>query len=350
MMAVPGSATRRARSSLDPTLVPGTDEVSSRLVERLLESFFGRPIVCLLPLVVLLVLGGVAVANTERQYASSGVLSVANQTLLADLTNMRVEGFGWETPAAVTARRINELMGTDEFASIVVREAGLEAELDAGVLDLDDVRASISAGPVGSNLVRIRATSPAPEHALWLADAVFASFVDWLVEGDVTQSAAAEQFFAGLLERYEQEVIEARTGLEAYLAANPSGAAPRPATQRAEIDRLTTTLELAQDRYGSAVAGIQEAQLATEQTMSDVAQRIQVVDSPQLPYAPESSRRDMAVTLGMYLAIGLFFSGALVAIGAALDRTIRSVGDVRDRLGQRIVTVVPDAGAAKSRR
>lgn len=327
---------------------PGGRTSGTRLVGRLLESFFRRPLLCLLPLAVFTALGVVVAANTEREYESSAMVSVANQTLLADLTDMRFsEGFGWETPAAVTSRRIDELMGTDEFASTVADRAGLTPALESGTLLLDDIREAVSTSPAGANLVSIRASSPDPEHARALADSTYGAFVDWMVEGDVVQSAAAEEFFEGLLDRYERDVVEARSALEDFLADNPSGAAVRPAPQRAELDRLTTTLELAQDRYGTAVAGVQEAQLATEQTISDVAQRLRVVDAPQLPVSPESSRRDLAITLAMYVVIGLFFSGGLVVAGALLDRSFHTADDVRRRLGAAVVTVVPDAGARR---
>lgn len=315
----------------------------SGVLVRLLESFFRHPVVCLVPLVLFSALGVAAVVGADRSYESSGVANVSPQTLLSDLTELRGgEAFGFETPANVISRRINELLGTDEFATAVAAGAGLEEQVLDATLTLDDVRASVAASPAGSTLVRVRATSDVPEHALRLAESTFEAFVSWTIEGDVTESAAAEEFFSGLLDRYEEEVVAARSELEEYVAAHPSESGLRPVLEQTELDRLTTSLELAQDRYGAAVEGIQEAQLAMEQTVTDVGQQLRLVDEPQLPTAPESGVKDLGIVGALYVALGVVLTLALATAGALLDRSLRSPADVEGQLGLPVVAVIPD--------
>lgn len=346
----PETFRRRAEALARPVTRTSSVAPSSGVLARLLESFFRHPVVCLLPLVIFSALGVMAVLGPDRSYESSGVANVSAQTLLSDLTELRGgEAFGFETPATVISRRINELLGTDEFATTVIAGAGLEPALLDASLTLDDVRASVAVSPAGSSLVRVSATSDVPEHALRLAESTFEAFVEWTVEGDVSESAAAEEFFSVLLDRYEEEVVEARSALEEYVAAHPSESGFRPVPEQAELDRLTTSLELAQGRYGTAVAGIQEAQLAMEQTVTDVGQRLRLVDEPQLPVAPESSLKDLGVIGAMYVALGVVLTAALVAGGALLDRSLRDPADVQRELGLPVIAVIPDSGPRAGR-
>lgn len=307
---------------------------------------------CLLPVVVFSMIGVLALRGDEPTYRSTGVLSVTGQTLLAELTAVRsADGFGWETPGTVTARRINELLGTDEFASDVARRAGLDDELRVGAFELDDLRQTVGASGAGANLVRVAATAVVPEQAVRLVDATFSSFIDWSVSGDIGQSTAAEGFFADLERAYADDVAEARTALEEYLARNPEPAdGERTPLEQAEIDRLTSALQLGQDRYAAAVAGVNDARLAAEQSLTDIAQRLRVVDQPRLPAAPESDLTDRVLAAGMWIVVGLALMAALVLGAALLDRSLRTPAEVERVLGLDHLGSVPEARAPRTGR
>lgn len=331
-----------ANAEFDVDATPPT--AGRRFVGRMLEAAFRRPLLCLLPLVLFGGLGVWSVTSSEDSYVSSGVISVASQTLLSDLSNLPgSEGFGWETPAGVTSRNINELLGTDEFARLLADSAGYGSLVESGVVQLDAVRSAVVAVPTGANLVTIRASTDDPESAYRIAGATIDTYIEWVLEGDVNQSVAAELFFTNLLEVYEADVATAREALAQYVAANPPlPDGTRPAEEEAEIARLDADIEVASTRATSAVQNIEDARLSTEQTASDIGQRLRVVDEPRSPLAPESSRIQMVMTFAMYVVAGFVFSLGLVLAGAALDRTLRNVDDVETMVGQGLLAAVPE--------
>lgn len=324
---------------------PPHDGHTRRFVLRLLETLLRRPILSLLPLLLFVGLGVASVMSSERTFVSTGVLSVPDQTMLATLSDLPgSDGFGWETPATVTSQRINEMLGTDEFSRRLATDAGLDDEIEAGVIELDDIREWVSASPSGANFVRIRASSFDPDISFRLATATPGAFVEWIIEGDVSQSVAAERFFESVLEGYEAELEEAQAALASYVEQNPApDGGVRPPEQEAEIARLNSHIEQALARTSRTTQNIEGARLSIEQTRSDISQRLRVVDEPQLATRPESSRRQVALLMGLYVMAGLFFSGAIVAVGAVLDRGLRNAHDVADRLDARVLATIPEA-------
>jgi hypothetical protein len=325
---------------------PPMVESGSRLVlPRLLESFFRRPFVCLLPLVAMAALGVLTVAKTDREFVSSGVLIVESETLLSNLTEVGASGgFSWESPAMQTGRNMNELLGTDQFATSVAAGAGLTPLLETGVLTLDQVRASVGAFESGNNLVTVRASTSDPELSRRIAVAAIDSYVNWVVDGDIGESTAAVQFFGQLLSTYDAEVSSARRELAEYLGDHPaSDPDTRPAEEMAEVDRLRADVERAEDRYATALSNSENARLATEQAREDVNQRLRLVDVPKTSFAPESTRQAQILKLSMYVTVGLLLSIALVVVGAALDHSLRFPDEVRRRIGLDVLAVVPEA-------
>ena len=76
-----------SRSQLNADTSSQPDGLTRRVMLNILEAFFRRPILHLLPLILMLGLGVASVVNMKQQYRSVGTLSVTNESLLADLTN-----------------------------------------------------------------------------------------------------------------------------------------------------------------------------------------------------------------------------------------------------------------------
>jgi uncharacterized protein involved in exopolysaccharide biosynthesis len=310
-------------------------------VPRLLESLFSRPFLTALPIVAFAALGVLSVKSSKADYVSSGVLSVSKSTLLADLAGTGADApFSWETQAALTSKDINELLGTNEFAMDVAKDAGLGSALESGLMLLSDVRQSISAYPSGTNLVTIRVATDDPALSLALATSTIKSFTQWVIDGDVAQSTAAEAFFADLLTTYESDLDEARAALSAYQDAHPTEEGSEP-KQTVELSQLESDVDLATQRISSAIEKNEDARLSTATATSDITQRLRVVDDPTLPFAPESSRKTMVLTIATFVIVGMLFAIGFVAAGAVLDRSVRYVGDVQSRLHLDVLAVVP---------
>ena len=123
----------RTRLTADTSTQP--DGLTRRVLLNILEAFFRRPILHLLPLALMLVIGVASVVNSKQAYSSVGTLSVTSESLLADLTDAsRSVGMTFESAATITARQINELLRTDQFLDEVASQAGVEPLVESGVL------------------------------------------------------------------------------------------------------------------------------------------------------------------------------------------------------------------------
>ncbi len=315
------------------------------LPARFLEAFFSRPFVVSAPLILLTGLGVYSLSDSNDDYRAFGVISVSNTSLLANLTEVGTDqGFSFETPAAVTSRAINDLLSTDEFTQDVAERAGLEPGALSDAELLDAVRSSVGAGATGTNLVAVSATTKDPDRSSRLAEAAIASFTEWVVEADVSQSTTAELFFGDLIAEYEAEVESARSALETFLVDNPldGGASSFATRQQSAISRLESDVDLAEERYITAVTDQQSAQLATQQARIDIEQRLRLVDMPDEAELLTKSSRDQALTLAMYVIAGLLLSLGLVALRAFLDRAVHSADDIRAATGFEVLAVVPE--------
>ena len=88
---------------------------------RLLESFFRRWWLCLVPVLLLAGLGARLVMGQSQAYRSIGSVNVANSTLVATLTDVRGNpSFGYDTAAGATSKQVNSLLQTDQFLRDVV--------------------------------------------------------------------------------------------------------------------------------------------------------------------------------------------------------------------------------------
>src|SRR6266508_5836313 len=105
------------RNAVEP--VPDEGGLTQRMVLNILEAFFQRPVVLLIPLFLMLAVGIFAASNSDKEYRSTGVLNSTSGDLLADLTDTQT-AFTFETPAAITSRSLSALIQTDRFISDVI--------------------------------------------------------------------------------------------------------------------------------------------------------------------------------------------------------------------------------------
>ena len=104
---------------------------AQKIALRLVGSFFRRPLLYLLPLILMLALGVFTAARQTKQYESSGVLNATSGTLLTELTGA-TPSFGYESVAGVTARNLQQLLTTDAFVDDLIRRAGLTTAVESG--------------------------------------------------------------------------------------------------------------------------------------------------------------------------------------------------------------------------
>jgi uncharacterized protein involved in exopolysaccharide biosynthesis len=326
--------------------------MNKRVVRRLLETFFRRWWLYALPM-VLFALVGVAKAGTTRSgFESAGTIDVSNSTVLSQLTKSNQGGnVGFDTPATTTARTVNSLLATDQFVDAIATQAGLTTALKSGQLTRQQLRADLSVTPGGDSLVRFGATTDNPELSSRLAKGAMDSYVQYVVNDNVSESQTAEQFFEGQLPTYLQQLQTAQAALADYAAKHPGGSQEqRPLDEQIQIQQLTSAISQAQTQYTGAQQKIEEARLSTETAKSDTTQKLRVIDEPQTPSAPAPRITKAVTTVIIFMFVGFLLTCAAVVLGSVLDRSLRSADDVEELLHLPVLGVVPDAAKEIHRR
>jgi uncharacterized protein involved in exopolysaccharide biosynthesis len=322
--------------------------MNKRVVRRLLDTFFRRRWLYILPVVLFTVAGFARGFASGSGYESVGVIDVAKDTLLSDLTSIRGENFGFETPATSTAKTINALMGTGNFITSIAKSAGVTGALSRGELTADEIRTSISITPDGDNLVKVIASTNNPALSARLAQGTMDTFMQYIVSGDVAESRAAQQFFDDQLAAYQKQLEQAQSALRDYAANHPGGPQDlRPLDEQVEIERLKSAVQQAQETYSTAQGKSDEARLATEQSVRDVSQQLRIIDAPEVPGGPQPRLKKAVFTVGLFMFVGLFISFGAVVLASVIDRSLRSADDVEKLIGLSVLAVVPDAAPSK---
>jgi uncharacterized protein involved in exopolysaccharide biosynthesis len=325
--------------------------MNKRVVRRLLETFFRRWWLYLLPVALFTGVGMLKVVSGQSGYQSAGVVDVSKGTLLSQLTSIRGENFGYETPAAATARTMNSLLRTDQFISAVAKSAGVTEALDRGELTTLELRQWIYVAPDGDTLLTVVATTPNPTLSARLAKATIDGFIEFNVNDEVSESKAAESFFEAQLHTYGDALSRAEAALGEYASDHPGGPeVDRPLAEQIEIQRLRASVDQAQAQFTTAEQKSEEARLATEQARADATQRIRVIDEPQVPSAPVGGLREALFTVAIFMIAGALLSFGAVVLGTFIDRSLRSADDVEQLLGLTVLAAVPTEKARASRR
>jgi capsular polysaccharide biosynthesis protein len=322
--------------------------MDASVIERLLETYFRRPLLYLVPIVVCLGFGAYSVLSSTDEYISVGVVSASGDTLLSTLSDVDLDTSFGPTPASVAAARINEQMRSDEFVLTVAEQAGLGTAMEQGIVSPGWVRQRVAATPQGDNLLSVGARTTDPVLSQRLAAGTVDTFVESVINENLAESAVAEGFYADVADRYGGRVEDAEDELADYLVEHPAPSfGDRPAAEQSRIDQLTAVVTRAQEQQTGALEKAEEARLATEQTRIDIEQRLRVVDPPQQPAAPVSGFRDSLSTLITFGVLGTMMTLAVVIAAAFLDRTIRTTRELRSRLGFDVVADVPAVNLGK---
>lgn len=312
---------------------------------NILEAFFRRPWLHLLPLILMLILGAVTAFSTGNEFRSVGTISAASSTVIDEITQ-QTPGVTFETPATITARNINEQLRTANFLTLVAQNAELQSTDATAPIVLQTIAESVAAAADGDSLVRVTATNADPELAFRLADATLAAYRETVLNNRITQSESAVTFLQTQSDAALEEVNLARDELDAYLTANPvQSAEDRSPQQQVEVDRLTAEVERAEGRYSLARDKVDAANEEMAQATVEIEQRYKVLDPPEVPLAAEPRLKKAVLTLILFGVLGIGLSLASVVVSATLDRTIRLPNDVTGKFGLDVLAVVPDARA-----
>jgi uncharacterized protein involved in exopolysaccharide biosynthesis len=324
--------------------VPADVEVSALsryVVLRLLDGFFRRWWLLIVPIILFAAIGAASAAGIKSEYQAVGTINSASQTVLSTI-NSSNPNFGYRTPADVTSSDINQMLNTGEFIRKLAATAGLSTALESGVITADQIRSSVNVSASGQNLVRVAATFGEPQVAQALAQATIDTYIQSQIDTAVSGSDVAIQVFTGLVQSYQTDVDAAQAAFDSYVTEHPTQLdGSYTAADNVQITRLQATLTAAQNKLDDAQSKLDDANLNKAQAQTAITQQLQIIDSPELPFSRQPKVKKMAVTLVMFVAIGGLLSLGALVLTASTDRTLRFPADVQQRLGVPAIAAVP---------
>lgn len=315
--------------------------IARHVIARLLETFFSRWWLYILPVVALTGLGFYTAGSKADEYRSSAVLSADLEPLLGDFQDVaRVDVLSWENAAQSASRRINEALRTDEFVRVVAAGAGVPA--DSTVVTLLDVRGSLWASADGQNLLSVNARTIDPQLAQRLVQSTITTFLQTVVDDQISTGTATVEYLMDQQDQLQGDYDKATDALREFLLANPEPSdGERSVEEELEISRLNRNVERADTRLADTLDDIRAAELLIEQATSDATQTLRVVDPPTLPTAPEAGLRAVVMTVGTFGMLGVLLMVGCVVAASLLDRSLRFAEEIRASLGIEVLAVVP---------
>ena len=322
------------------------DGLTRRALLNILETFYRRPLLYLLPLALLTALGALTAVNADKEYRSAGVLNASAGSLLTEITDQS-RSYGFERPSTVTARNINNLLRTTVFLTTVIEGAGLTEEVEQGLLTSTDIRSAISARANGDTLVAVSATTAEPEWSQALATSTLNSFVEYVKGQDIADADVRRDTYQRLYDDNLARLQTAEAELEAFLLAHPEDAdGDRPVLDELEADRLATVQRRAEEALQTSEADLTDATLARDVASTVVDRQLRILDQPGVPGAPSGGLRDIIMTVAIFMVVGIMLSLAFVTLAAVIDRSIRIPSDISSKFGIEVLGVVPSARRA----
>jgi uncharacterized protein involved in exopolysaccharide biosynthesis len=307
----------------------------------ILEAFFRRPLLYLLPLIVMMLLGVYSGFNSPKLYRSVGTLDSSSGEVLSDIASAN-RGIGFESAAASTSRNLNQRLRTGEFINKVIDEAGLRTAVTQNLLTTDEIRASISAYAEGDNLLAVAATTSDREQSRRLAAATIDEYLDYVIENDNADRLLAIDINRQELASAQSEMDAANEAYETYMMDHQiADEDDRPFVQRLEIRRLERDVEIASADFQDAQARLRDAEFEASQAETVIKRQLRPVDPPETPVAPQARLRKAVLTVAMFTVLGAVMSLVFLVLSAFLDRTIRESDDITDRFGLDVIAVIP---------
>jgi hypothetical protein len=325
---------------------------SSDFTERLVDGFFRRWFLYLLPVVLLTAVGVNSARTMTGEFESYARLSATVNPYL-DQPDIRGTELGYlETPAQGTARLINEQLQTDAFIDEVAARSGLTEAVSAGLLPRDVIRSRVRANASGQNNLTVSATWIDPPTALALVEATTTGYGEYLNEIAVADSIEAVQFWTERRQAAEDEAALAEESLNAYISDLPplADGDERSTEQVLELGRLNAALDRALTAVRDGQGAIDEAQFNANQAASSSARELVVIDAPRLPLQPAPVRRDQMVAIATFGMLGVIIALAALVLTTATDRSLRTRSQLRLASNVDVVAVIPRVKQLRRRR
>ena len=279
-----------ARVNADTSAEP--EGLTRRVMLNILEAFFRRPWLHLLPLILMLVLGGVTAFSTGKEFKSVGTLVVSSTTPIEEITQENPGGGSFETPATLVARDIDEQLRTDRFIDQVAEQGGFGGTPEQLAIVRPVIREAVTATADGDSLVRISAATDQQQLSFDLALATMEAYRQTVLEKELSGTEQASVFLQQQVDGSKQVLDTADAARDQFLTENPvADEADRPAQQQVRLDRLEVEVERAEARYTAALDALADAQFRADQAEIALQQRSPCRTSRRCPQGPSRASR-----------------------------------------------------------
>ncbi len=300
---------------------------------RMLDLAFRHKVLLVVPILLGLLLGiGWFVSSMEDEYVSSASIRVQRQPFEPTAVDFNP----YLSAAQNQTEAMQELLTTRTFTDSVVDAANV-ASTGCGTLPLTagGLIAGTSMGPTGNRFVRLafRSTSPClAQHVVQALYDKYTEVFDTLIQSNAQQ---ARDFYQGQLERATEAQNAAKREFSSYVSGHPDLAGiadltelPASAAGDAELARLFSAVQNADDNYSLTLGRLQDATAAANSSSSS-SSSFELYDAPEIPTAPLAlGTRAVMTKPFMGLALGLLISAGVFFILWRMDRAVRLPSDL----------------------
>ena len=311
-------------------------------ISRMLETFFRRKWLYLLPLVPFLALGVLTVLTTGDSWRSTGLVRVNLNTEL-DRINETANPLSGETAASYTARQFMTNLEIDGFLHMLMEQAGIPSNPDTDAA----VKRSVWAAAAGDDLVTVNAATSDSKTSFDLARAAITTYPRWNVEDSQKDSnktlEALDRQVAPLQIRHD----EAQETLNTFtVGLPPIPEADLPSGMAAQLQSYRDQVESTREDLNAANANLTAARQTADQNADRINQQFREIDAPDEATAPEPRRKQDITTLAIFTILGLLVSGAALVVGTLMDRSVRFSDEIEAHLDVPVIATIPDSSAA----
>jgi hypothetical protein len=322
---------------------PPTSPLSEPQVipRKLIDAFFARLWLLVIP-VILAPLAVLMMTSKPPVYESTSTVWVGRSPGGVALFG---DGPAWQSPAQHQATALNELLSTRRFRVGVATRTGLLTGEEASpmigyvVSELD-----VSAFPIGTNLIGIRARSEFADIAAGLVHATIDEFASrFELESD--RSAVAEMaYYERQLELAQSELQTRQAALDEYVRNNPEVASI--GTGAGTLDFNFRTLVGQVEQQLATVSLLEERLQEVDRLVATAPQAFLssflVQDEAEIPVQPVAVSVFQRVGLPFAaMVFGALISAAYLYIVYRTDHTVASAEDLTG-LNVPLLGIVPE--------
>jgi capsular polysaccharide biosynthesis protein len=280
----------------------------------------------------------------STEYTSTARLFARESVIVDSFTS----GNPYASPAENRSSDLNELLLTERFTLAAAERAGLPVATRAQQeFSMWEVQYGTSIYASGRHLLVVSHTSPNPERARDIVDALVATFRDQYRDQVVANAGNALKVYQSNLEQNRLALDVAEQELNEYLVS-------RPTNESLATDPRFTSLQRAVDRaqreYDSTQQSILDIETQRENSLTGQDFTLAEQDAASVPENANalSKRKFVALPIAGFL-IAVSVAAAAYAFLLRTDSRLRTREDVEQMTGVPVLGSVPDVATEKRR-